>query len=242
MIILPAIDLLDGQCVRLRQGVESTSKVYSSRPEDMARHWQDLGAQYLHVVNLDGAFGRARKNIDSITKILEAVCIPVELGGGIRTLEDAENWLKLGVQRVIFGTVAVTQPELVSRAVQTFGPEKVVAGVDAKNGLAAIEGWERVTAQTAVDCARQMKSRGVERIIYTDVGRDGELSGPNLKSTGELASGVGIKVIASGGFSAMAHFEKLAEMENGLIEGAIVGKALYENRIDFKSVNALFEN
>ncbi|MBN1997713.1 1-(5-phosphoribosyl)-5-[(5-phosphoribosylamino)methylideneamino]imidazole-4-carboxamide isomerase [candidate division KSB1 bacterium] len=240
MIILPAIDLLNGQCVRLRQGVESTSTVYSAHPEEMAKFWQDQGARYLHVVNLDGAFGRARKNINSIKSILTAVQIPVELGGGIRTLEDAENWLNMGISRVIFGTVAVTRPEIISEAVKIFGPDRVVAGVDARDGRVAIEGWEKVTGQAAVDCTRQMKNRGVERIIYTDVSRDGELSGPNLESTSELASGVGIKVIASGGFSAPEHFERLAALDNNLIEGAIVGKALYEKKIDFRQINAMF--
>lgn len=241
MIILPAIDLLNGAAVRLKQGAEKTAKVYSAEPAEPARRWQDAGARIIHVVNLDGAFGRSDMNRRAVEDILNAVRIPIELGGGIRSLADAAGWLNDGVARVIFGTVAVTDPQIVAEAVARFGTEKTIVGIDARHNKAAVQGWEQQTEISVVSLAQAMKALGVERIIYTDVSRDGELIGPNISSTDELARACGLNVIASGGFSAMAHFEQLAALANPLIEGAIVGTALYEGALDLATLIKQFE-
>ncbi len=231
MLILPAIDLLNGKCVRLRQGAEKTAKVYSSNPPQVAQQWQAEGGQMIHVVNLDGAFGRAQKNVQTIRDIVEQVDIPIELGGGIRSLEDIRQWLAAGVHRVILGTVALEKPEIVAQAVQEFGAEHIVVGIDGRDQKVAIKGWEEQTDTDVVSLARKMKSLGAVRIIYTDVRRDGELVGPNIESTNMVAEKSGMKVIASGGFSTFEHFEELAETKNENIEGAIIGTALYENNL-----------
>jgi phosphoribosylformimino-5-aminoimidazole carboxamide ribotide isomerase len=240
--IFPAIDLLDGRCVRLKQGLEQTKKVYSSFPADVAIKWQGMGSRFIHVVNLDGAFGRARKNIEAIEDILSAVNIPIELGGGIRSYEDAASWLDLGVHRIIFGTVALTEPHVVEETVKKFGAERVVAGIDARNGRVTVRGWLDQTDKDAVELALEMKSLGVIRIVYTDVMRDGELVGPNITATLRLAEKTEMGVIASGGFSELQHFQDLADAENPSIEGAIVGTALYENRLDLAALIESFES
>jgi len=240
VIILPAIDLLQGRCVRLRQGREDSAHVYSDDPAAQALLWQQQGSAMLHLVNLDGAFGRAGKNIQIIKDILAAITIPVELGGGIRSLEDASQWLNLGVARVIFGTVAVTDPDIIARAIRTLGAAKVVVGIDARADKVAIAGWEQQTDTDVYIFARRMKDLGVERIIYTDVRRDGELSGPNIESTVALANHTQIQVIASGGFSRLEDFSALLNTNCKYIEGAIVGKALYENQLDLVELNELF--
>ena len=236
MIILPAIDLLNGAAVRLKQGAEKTAKVYSADPAEPARRWQDAGARIIHVVNLDGAFGRSDRNRRAVEDILRAVTIPIELGGGIRSLDDAAGWLNDGVARVIFGTVAVTEPQIIAAAVARFGAERVVVGIDARQNKVAVQGWEQQTETDATELALAMKKLDVERIIYTDVSRDGELIGPNISSTDSLARASGLKVIASGGFSTMTHFEQLAALGNPLIEGAVVGTALYEGALDLATL------
>ncbi len=240
MLILPAIDLLDGNAVRLKQGAEQTAKIYSNNPPEIAARWQSLGAQYIHVVNLDGAFGRAQKNSDVIRNIVKTVSIPIELGGGIRSLDDVRLWLQLGVTRVILGTIALSEPEIVKTAIAEFGPEAVVIGIDGRDNKVAIRGWEEQTETSVVQLAQTMKHLGAKRIIYTDVRRDGESVGPNLQSTDELARESGIKVIASGGFSQLQHFEELEALHNPQIEGAIVGTALYENQLDLQTLTQRF--
>ena len=241
MIVLPAIDLLDGKCVRLKQGAESTAKIYSENPAQIAQEWQAGGAGIIHVVNLDGAFGRAQKNTLAIKAILQAIDIPIELGGGVRSADDAEKWLDLGVSRVILGTVAVSSPDVVQECIKKFGPAKIVVGIDARGDNVAIEGWEKQTQKSVFELAKQMKDMGVERIIYTDVQCDGELVGPNIERTDRLAKESGLKVIASGGFSEIKHFEDLKAVNNANIEGAIVGTALYEQNLTVNELVRLFE-
>lgn len=240
MLILPAIDLLDGQAVRLKQGAEKTKKVYSDNPPEMGLKWQSLGAEMIHVVNLDGAFGRAKKNVEVIRDIVRAVDIPIELGGGIRSLEDARQWLDLGVSRVIFGTIALTNPEVVEESVKLFGPEKIVIGIDGRENKVAIRGWEEQTDTSVLALTLKMQQRGATRIIYTDVFRDGELVGPNLDSTDALAREADMKVIASGGFSSIEHFEALEALNNPNIEGAIVGTAIYEGALELSELTRRF--
>ncbi|MBN2410325.1 1-(5-phosphoribosyl)-5-[(5-phosphoribosylamino)methylideneamino]imidazole-4-carboxamide isomerase [candidate division KSB1 bacterium] len=240
MIVLPAIDLLNGQCVRLLQGAEKTAKIYSSEPAAMALKWQEMGSQIIHLVNLDGAFGRELKNVRVIKDILSTITIPVELGGGIRSFEDAENWLNLGVSRVIFGTVAITSPEIIVQSVNEFGADKVIVGIDARQDKVAIEGWEKQTNKDVFSFAKEMKQIGIERIIYTDVHRDGRLSGPNIENTIKLANQCRCRIIASGGFSRLEDFQALSDARSEFIEGAIVGKALYENKLDLEQLNRLF--
>ncbi len=242
MLILPAIDLLDGQAVRLKQGVEQTKKVYSDNPPEMGLKWQSLGAEIIHVVNLDGAFGRAAKNVETIQKIVEAVDIPIELGGGIRSVEDVRKWLDIGVARVIIGTVALTTPEIVEESIKEFGSEKIVIGIDGRDNKVAIHGWEEQTNTGVLALALKMKELGATRIIYTDVHRDGELVGPNIESTNALARESGMNVIASGGFSKMEHFGKLAALNNPLIDGAIVGTAIYEGAIELSELTSRFRS
>ena len=242
MLILPAIDLLDGAAVRLKQGKENTAKIYSGAPPAVAREWRRAGAEMIHVVNLDDAFGRALKNVDAIKEIVRSADIPVELGGGIRSVEDAGKWLDIGVERVIFGTVALTNPHIVEQTVQQFGAEKVVAGIDGRKGKVAIRGWEEQTKTSVLDLALGMKEIGVQRIIYTDVARDGELVGPNFESTDKLARDADMEVIASGGFSTMAHFEKLHSLGNSNLSGAIVGTAIYEGRLELRELTIRFRS
>lgn len=241
MQILPAIDLIDGKAVRLKKGAENTKKVYSHTPQDVAKEWEASGAQYIHVVNLDGAFGRSGKNTTAVENILKSISVPIELGGGIRSYDDAKSWLDLGVSRVIFGTVAVTFPELIKNAVNDFGPEKVVVGIDARQNKVAIEGWENQTNQDVLEFAFSMKEMGVERIVYTDINRDGLLTGPNVENTAHLAKTTGLKVIASGGVSSIAHIQALVDTKVTEIDSAIIGTALYERQIDLKKAVEIFQ-
>ena len=242
MIILPAIDLIDGKCVRLKQGAENTATIYNNNPPSVALEWQSSGAKIIHVVNLDGAFGRSLKNREVIKDIVNTIHIPIELGGGIRTFADAKGWLDAGVSRVIFGTVAITSPAVIKQTLDEFGPEKVIVGIDARQDKVAIDGWEKQTDTTVLDLALQMKELGIERIIYTDVQRDGESKGPNITNTLNLAEQTGLKMIASGGFSQKEHFKSLVDAGNLLIEGAIVGTALYENNLDLTELIHLYES
>ncbi len=241
MLIIPAIDLLNGAVVRLKQGAEKTAKIYSTKPAEVAARWRDAGAKLLHVVDLDGAFGRPQANLKALEAVLQVEGISVELGGGIRSLEDARSRLDLGVDRVIFGTVAVKRPEIVEEAVRRFGPERVVVGIDGRQNRAAVQGWEEETSADVFALASAMKRLGVPRLIYTDVSRDGLLQGPNLEATDALARSVELKIIASGGFSATEHFEALAGLRNPYIEGAIVGTALYEGLLDAAELIARFQ-
>ncbi|MCK4508489.1 MAG: 1-(5-phosphoribosyl)-5-[(5-phosphoribosylamino)methylideneamino]imidazole-4-carboxamide isomerase [Desulfuromonadales bacterium] len=238
MIILPAIDLKGGQCVRLEQGLMEKDTVYSDDPAAMARHWQDEGGEFLHLVDLDGAFAGVPKNREAIEAIVAAVDIPTELGGGIRDLETVEAYLKLGVSRVILGTVAKENPELVAEACRRF-PGQIVVGIDAKNGLVAVRGWAEVTEKKAIDLAREMETFGVTAIIYTDIARDGMMQGPNLEATAALAEAISIPVIASGGVSSLDDIRNLLQIEASGIEGVITGKAIYNGALNLREAVAL---
>ena len=238
MQLYPAIDMKNGQCVRLRQGAFKDITIYSDAPEKVAAHWQGKGASFLHLVDLDGALAGYSVNEEVIRRIADTVSIPIEIGGGIRSKEAVERMLDLGVRRVIIGTKAAEHPEFLRDMVRTFGEEAIVAGVDAKDGMVAVEGWEKVSSLTASDLCLTMKEYGVRHIVYTDISRDGMLSGPNVEATRKLTEETGLDIIASGGVSCM---EDLKCLHEAGIRGAIIGKALYENRIDLAEAVRLYE-
>ena len=238
MQLYPAIDMKNGQCVRLRQGAFKDITIYSDAPEKVAAHWQEKGASFLHLVDLDGALAGYSVNEEVIRRIADTVSIPIEIGGGIRSGEAVERMLGLGVRRVIIGTKAVEHPEFLRDMVRTFGEEAIVAGVDAKDGMVAVEGGEKVSSLTASDLCLTMKEYGVRHIVYTDISRDGMLSGPNVEATRKLTEETGLDIIASGGVSCM---EDLKCLHEAGIRGAIIGKALYENRIDLAEAVRLYE-
>ena len=238
MQLYPAIDMKNGQCVRLRQGAFKDITIYSDAPEKVAAHWQEKGASFLHLVDLDGALAGYSVNEEVIRRIAVTVSIPIEIGGGIRSKEAVERMLDLGVRRVIIGTKAAEHPEFLRDMVRTFGEEAIVAGVDAKDGMVAVEGWEKVSSLTASDLCLTMKEYGVRHIVYTDISRDGMLSGPNVEATRKLTEETGLDIIASGGVSCM---EDLKCLHEAGIRGAIIGKALYENRIDLAEAVRLYE-
>ena len=227
MIIYPAVDIRDGRCVRLRQGSYSDMTVYGDDPVEMALKWQDAGSQYLHVVDLDGARGQGKHNIDIIGRMVKALVIPVQTGGGIRTMADIDEVLSLGAARVILGTSAVRDPGLVEEAVSKYG-SRIAVGIDAKEGLVAIEGWEKTSQYTAIEFARHMEKLGVKTIIYTDIATDGMLTGPNLEAMIEMQQAVSMEVIASGGVSSI---DDLVRLKQTGVAGAIVGKAIYTGAI-----------
>jgi phosphoribosylformimino-5-aminoimidazole carboxamide ribotide isomerase len=234
MFIYPAIDIKDGRCVRLVQGKFSDVTVYSDHPVEMALNFEQLGAEYLHVVDLDGARLGEPQNIAAISEMAVKLGIPVQLGGGIRTIEMIEIILCKGIQRVILGTSAVKNPELVKKAVASFGNNLAVA-IDAKDGMVAIEGWARTSEFTAIGFAKKMEDLGAKTIIYTDISRDGMLKGPNLKAMEDMAKAVGIDVIASGGVTSLQDIRNLKEIG---VSGAIVGKALYTGDVDLQEAIA----
>ncbi|MCC8024227.1 MAG: 1-(5-phosphoribosyl)-5-[(5-phosphoribosylamino)methylideneamino]imidazole-4-carboxamide isomerase [Clostridium sp.] len=238
MQLYPAIDLKNGQCVRLRQGEFNNITVYSETPDKVAAYWEEQGATFLHLVDLDGALAGHSVNEGVIRKIAQTVSIPIEIGGGIRTEESIANMLDLGVKRVIIGTKAVERPEFLMEMAGKFGADAIVAGVDAKNGMVAVEGWEKVSALRASELCLTMKQLGVKHIVYTDISRDGMLTGPNVEATRKLTEETGLDVIASGGVSSM---EDLEALYNAGISGAIIGKALYENRINLRKAVEQFE-
>ena len=238
MILFPAIDIKNGQCVRLRQGSFQDVLVYSDTPLKIAKEWEAAGASFIHMVDLDGALLGHSVNDDVIKSIVSEVKIPVQVGGGIRTIKDIENKLNLGVDRVIIGTKAVKDPAFIKEAITTFGSKHIVIGIDAKDGMVAIEGWEKVSGYNAIALALEMKKLGVNTIVYTDISKDGMLQGPNIPHTKELADATGLNIIASGGVTSLKDLEMLEEVN---MYGAIIGKALYENRIDLKTAVNLFE-
>ena len=240
MILFPAIDIRNGRCVRLTEGKFECETVFAEDPAEMAVRWADAGAEYLHVVDLDGALAGQSSNTEVIKRILAKVKIPVQVGGGIRTLANIEKMLALGVTRVILGSVAVRDPELVREACQKF-PGQVVVGIDAKNGEVAVEGWGIGGGIGAVELAKKMAAVGVERIIFTDISRDGMLSGVNVEATAELAKTSGIKVIASGGVSSLADIKALQAHAADGIEGCIIGKAIYTGALDLKESLAVLK-
>lgn len=228
MRIYPAIDIKDGKCVRLLQGRFSDVTVYGDSPAAMAEKWESLGGEYIHVVDLDGALKGKGVNAKCIRDICSRVKVPVQTGGGIRTMEDIETKLEMGVSRVIIGTKAVSDSEFVKKAVDKYG-DKIVIGIDAKNGMVAVDGWERVSQFEAVDFAVSMSELGVKTIVYTDISTDGTLQGPNTDAMAKMAASVKADIIASGGIGNIEHIKAL---KNTGVEGVIVGKALYTNNID----------
>ena len=238
MQLYPAIDIRGGQCVRLTQGLFDQAKVYAADPAEVAKLWKSQGASWLHLVDLDGALAGRSVNEGVIQRIIRETDLPVGLGGGIRTLEAAGRMLDLGVSRVIIGTKAAKEPEFMKELVDRFGPEAIVAGVDAKNGQVAVEGWETLSSRTALSLCMTMKEMGIRHIVYTDISRDGTLTGPNVEATRELTQKTGLDVIASGGVSSMEDLRSLSEAG---IRGAIIGKALYEKKIRLSEAIEAFE-
>lgn len=231
MIFFPAIDLKNGQCVRLLRGRMDQATVFNDDPAGQARAFADKGCEWIHVVDLDGAFAGRPFNAGAVASILEAISIPIQLGGGIRTLETVENWLEHGVRRVILGTIALRDPGLVKEACRRH-PGQVAVGIDAHDGRVAVEGWAEVSEITVLDLARRFEDAGVSALIHTDIARDGAMEGPNIGATVALARAVAIPVIASGGVSSMADLEALKAAGAGLLEGVISGRAIYDGRID----------
>ncbi|MFA9461860.1 1-(5-phosphoribosyl)-5-[(5-phosphoribosylamino)methylideneamino]imidazole-4-carboxamide isomerase [Thiohalorhabdus methylotrophus] len=233
MLLIPAIDLKDGACVRLRQGEMSDSTVYSEDPSATARRWLEAGARRLHIVDLNGAFAGRPENEPAIRAITEAAgSVPVQLGGGIRDLETIEAHLNAGISYVILGTAAVRNPGFVRQAATEF-PGHVMVGLDARDGKVAVEGWSKVTGHDVADLAKKFEDYGVEAIVYTDIGRDGMLSGPNVGATAALARSLRIPVIASGGIHTLEDIRALKDVEEEGVSGAITGRAIYEGTLDF---------
>jgi phosphoribosylformimino-5-aminoimidazole carboxamide ribotide isomerase len=233
MLIIPAIDLKDGQCVRLKQGLMTESTVFSDDPAATARLWLQRGAKRLHVVDLDGAFAGRPKNESAIKKILAAVGndVPVQLGGGIRDLDTVERCVDDGVSFVIIGTAAVKNPGFLQDACTAF-PGHIIVGLDAKEGKVATDGWSKMTGHDVVDLAKKFEDYGVEAIIYTDIGRDGMLTGINIEATERLANALRIPVIASGGLSSLKDIDRLCDIEASGVIGTIAGRALYDGSLD----------
>lgn len=240
MILFPAIDLKDGQCVRLKLGDMDAATVFNDDPAAQAAKFEAQGFKYLHIVDLNGAFAGKPVNGQAVEAILKAVKMPVQLGGGIRDLETIETWLIKGIRRVILGTIAVRNPKLVREACKQF-PGRVAVGIDAKGGKVAVEGWAETSELTAIDLAKRFEDAGVSAIIYTDIDRDGILKGLNLESTADLARSTKIPVIASGGLASIDDIKALLRPEYNMLEGAITGRALYDGRIDPRDALALLE-
>ncbi|NLB19227.1 MAG: 1-(5-phosphoribosyl)-5-[(5-phosphoribosylamino)methylideneamino]imidazole-4-carboxamide isomerase [Syntrophomonadaceae bacterium] len=237
MLIFPAVDIKEGRCVRLVQGRKDRETIYSLERGEMAQQWEQQGAQWVHVVDLDGAFSGVPRNQDIIKDMVSRLNIPIQLGGGIRDMVIARSFLNLGVSRIIIGTRALDDRTFIESLLKEFGPDKVVIGIDARDGMVAVKGWVDVTEVSALDLALEMKSLGITRLVYTDISRDGELKGPNLSATEALAKGSGLSVIASGGVSSVRDIENLRQIPE--IEGAIIGKALYEGRLSLgEALNA----
>jgi phosphoribosylformimino-5-aminoimidazole carboxamide ribotide isomerase len=233
MIIIPAIDIKKGQCVRLFQGRMDSETVFSDDPAAMAKRWEEEGAEWIHVVDLDGAVGKRPQNTDSVQKIIEAVNVPVQVGGGIRNEETIKMYLDFGIKRVIVGTEAIQNPKLVKDACRAF-PERIVVGIDARKGMVAIEGWTKTTEIQAVDLAKQFEDCGVAAIIFTDIHRDGMQTGPNINETRRLAENLSIPVIASGGVSAIEDIINLFPLKEAGVTGVITGRALYDGTLNLK--------
>ena len=240
MLIIPAIDLKDGRCVRLRQGNMDTATVFSDNPVAMAKHWAAQGAKRLHIVDLNGAIAGRPKNEKVIRDIIHAVGdkLPIELGGGIRDLDTIESYLDAGVTWVVIGTAAVKNPGFLSDACYAF-PGHIIAGLDAKDGKVAVEGWSKMTGHDVVDLAKKFEEYGVEALIYTDIGRDGMMGGVNIEATLKLAQAIKTPIIASGGLNSVKDVEAICErlVPEGII-GTIAGRALYEGKLDLKKAQA----
>jgi len=238
VIVIPAIDLKEGKCVRLEQGLMERDTVFCDNPAEQARKWEAAGAEMLHIVDLDGAFAGVPKNKGAIEAIVAAISIPAQLGGGIRDIDTIRAYLDLGLSRVILGTAAQRNPALVEEACRLF-PGRIVVGIDAKNGMVAVQGWAEVTDIRAVDLASRFEGYGVAAIIYTDISRDGMMQGPNIEATQALAEAISIPVIASGGVSSIRDIENLMAIESSGVTGVITGKAVYTGAIDLTEAVSL---
>jgi phosphoribosylformimino-5-aminoimidazole carboxamide ribotide isomerase len=231
MILFPAIDLKDGQCVRLKLGEMTEATVFNDDPGAQARAFEAQGFSWIHIVDLNGAFAGRPVNTSAVESILAAVSVPVQLGGGIRDHATIDHWLGRGIRRVILGTVAVRDPALVKEACRRH-PGRIVVGIDARDGKVAVEGWAETSEMTSIELARRFEDAGVAAIVFTDIGRDGMLKGLNLEATVALARATSIPVVASGGLASMADVEALLRPEHAILEGAITGRALYDGRLD----------
>ncbi|MDJ0884704.1 MAG: 1-(5-phosphoribosyl)-5-[(5-phosphoribosylamino)methylideneamino]imidazole-4-carboxamide isomerase [Desulfobacterales bacterium] len=238
MIVIPAIDIKNGRCVRLEQGRMDRETVFSDDPAAMARQWAAQGAALIHLVDLDGAVSKAPRNRAVIAAIVQAVNVPLQLGGGIRDLATIEMYFELGVERIVIGTEAIRNPTLLKDAGRRF-PDRMVVGIDARNGLVAIEGWTETTGTTAIDLARRFEDCGLAAINFTDIHRDGMQTGPNIEATGQLARSVTIPVVASGGVSTLDDIRNLKPLEADGVTGVITGKALYSGTLDLKAAMAI---
>ena len=236
MLLIPAIDLRNGICVRLLQGESDKETVYSNDPAAMAVTFEEAGAKRLHLVDLDGAFQGEGANISSIRSIMKNVSIPVQIGGGLRTEEDIDRMLALGVSAVIVGTMAVKHPDVLEKLLKKYTDEQIILGIDARNRKVSIEGWKESTDIQDVKFALRWKNSGIKRVVFTDISRDGMLSGPNLAALREMAEHTGLKIVASGGISSMDDLEQLKTLEPNGVDQAISGKAIYEGKIDLKRV------
>ncbi|HHX95854.1 MAG TPA: 1-(5-phosphoribosyl)-5-[(5-phosphoribosylamino)methylideneamino]imidazole-4-carboxamide isomerase [Clostridia bacterium] len=240
MLVIPAIDLRDGHCVRLVQGERSSEIVYSAEPVKMAKQWEKLGASFLHIVDLDGAFTGEPRNLEIVKEIIREINIPIQLGGGIRTFQTVKEILNLGVERVILGTAAISSNDLILRCVETFG-ERIAVGVDSRDGLVAIEGWESTVGTSVFQLAQKIAELGVSRIIFTDTRRDGTLRGPNFEATQKIAEISGLKVIASGGVASVEDLHQLKKLEDFGVEAVIMGKALYAGTVNLSEALEILE-
>ena len=229
MRVIPAIDIRGGRSVRLLRGERGTETVYGDDPVSMALEWQQQGAEWLHIVDLDGAFGEENANRHVVEEILRKLEIPVQLGGGVRTFEDFRGLVRSGAERVVIGTAAIEDPAVVMEALR-MAPERVVIGVDVRRGRVAVRGWESVSGETSLEFARHWKDKGVSTFLFTDIQRDGSLEGPNIEALRDFCRGIGTGVIASGGVAQLEDLKRLCELGNAGVEAAIVGKALYEEK------------
>ena len=236
MQLIPAIDLKNGSCVRLLQGNSDKETVYSNDPAGMAVKFEESGAKRLHLVDLDGAFQGISSNISSIRSILKNVSIPVQIGGGLRTEEDIDNMIDLGVSSVIIGTMAVNLPDVLEKLLNKYTDEQIILGIDSRNRKVSIEGWKENTQIQDVEFALRWKTFGIKRVVFTDISRDGMLSGPNLVALREMAENTGLKIVASGGVSSLEDLEQLKKLEPYGVDQVISGKAIYERKIDLRKV------
>ncbi len=241
MIIIPAVDIKDGRCVRLHQGRKDAETIYSDDPVQMAKKWESQGAELIHVIDLDGAFQQHPQNSDAIKKTVEQLDIPVQVGGGIRNEKTIRQYIEIGVERVIIGTEAIKNPKLVKKACKAF-PEQIVVAIDARRGMVAVEGWTQTTPMKAIDLAKRFEDCGVAAINFTDIDRDGMQTGPNIEETRRIAEAISIPVIASGGVSTIDDIKNLLPLNAMGISGIIIGKALYSGSLDLKEAIALTKN
>ena len=241
MIIIPAVDIKGGRCVRLLQGRKDAETVYSDDPVQMAKKWESQGAELIHVIDLDGAFQQHPQNTDAIKKTVEQLDIPVQVGGGIRNEKTIRQYIEIGVERVIIGTEAIKNPKLVKKACKAF-PEQIVVAIDARRGMVAVEGWTQTTPMKAIDLAKRFEDCGVAAINFTDIDRDGMQTGPNIEETRRIAEAISIPVIASGGVSTIDDIKNLLPLNAMGISGIIIGKALYSGSLDLKEAIALTKN